>query len=39
MSAPDGILAADAATPKLRSRKDGAAIPLEDADRRLLILM
>jgi DNA-binding Lrp family transcriptional regulator len=39
MSAPDGILAADAATPKLRSRKDGAAIPLEDADRRLLNLM
>ena len=39
MSTPDGILAADAATPKLRSRKDGAAIPLEDADRRLLNLM
>jgi DNA-binding Lrp family transcriptional regulator len=39
MSAPDGILAAEAATPKLRSRKDGAAIPLEDADRRLLNLM
>jgi DNA-binding Lrp family transcriptional regulator len=35
----DGILAADAATPKLRSRKDGAAIPLEDVDRRLLNLM
>jgi siroheme decarboxylase len=35
----DGILAADAATPKLRSRKDGAAIPLDDADRRLLNLM
>ncbi len=39
MSAPDGILAADAATPKLRSRKDGAAIPLDDDDRRLLNLM
>jgi DNA-binding Lrp family transcriptional regulator len=36
---PDGILAADAATPKLRSRKDGAAIPLDDTDRRLLNLM
>ena len=36
---PDGILATDAATPKLRSRKDGAAIPLDDADRRLLNLM
>ena len=35
----DGILAADAATPKLRSRKDGAAIPLDDTDRRLLNLM
>jgi siroheme decarboxylase len=39
VSVPDGILAADAATPKLRSRKDGAAIPLDDADRRLLNLM
>ncbi len=39
MSTPDGILAADAATPKLRSRKDGAAIPLDDVDRRLLNLM
>jgi siroheme decarboxylase len=27
------------ATPKLRSRKDGAAIPLDDLDRRLLNLM
>ena len=27
------------ATPKLRSRKDGAAIPLDDVDRRLLNLM
>lgn len=34
----DGI-AADAATPKLRSRKYGAAIPLDDLDRRLLNLM
>jgi DNA-binding Lrp family transcriptional regulator len=39
MSAPDGILAASAATPKLRSRRDGAAIPLDDVDRRLLNLM
>jgi DNA-binding Lrp family transcriptional regulator len=39
VSAPDGILAASAATPKLRSRKDGAAIPLDDVDRRLLNLM
>jgi siroheme decarboxylase len=39
MSASDGILAAEAATPKLRSRKDGAAIPLDDVDRRLLNLM
>jgi DNA-binding Lrp family transcriptional regulator len=39
MSAPDGILAAEAATPKLRSRKDGAAIALDDVDRRLLNLM
>ncbi len=30
---------ASAATPKLRSRKDGAAIPLDDVDRRLLNLM
>ncbi|HXD53859.1 MAG TPA: Lrp/AsnC family transcriptional regulator [Solirubrobacteraceae bacterium] len=30
---------AEAATPKIRSRKDGAAIPLEDADRKLLNLM
>jgi DNA-binding Lrp family transcriptional regulator len=39
MSTPDGILAADAATPKIRSRKDGAAIALDDVDRRLLNLM
>jgi DNA-binding Lrp family transcriptional regulator len=30
---------ASTATPKLRSRKDGAAIPLDDLDRRLLNLM
>ncbi len=30
---------AEAATPKIRSRKDGAAIPLDDTDRRLLNLM
>jgi DNA-binding Lrp family transcriptional regulator len=30
---------ASLATPKLRSRKDGAAIPLDDLDRRLLNLM
>jgi DNA-binding Lrp family transcriptional regulator len=30
---------AAAATPKLRSRKDGAAVPLDDLDRRLLNLM
>ena len=28
-----------AATPKIRSRKDGAAVPLDDVDRRLLNLM
>ncbi|HEY5288033.1 MAG TPA: Lrp/AsnC family transcriptional regulator [Solirubrobacteraceae bacterium] len=33
----DGIT--DAATPKLRSRKYGAAIPLDDLDKRLLNLM
>ena len=27
------------AGPKLRSRKDGAAIPLDDTDRRLMNLM
>ena len=27
------------ATPKLRSRKHGAAVPLDDLDRRLLNLM
>jgi siroheme decarboxylase len=30
---------AELATPKLRSRKDGAAIPLDDLDRKLLNLM
>ncbi len=30
---------AEAATPKIRSRKDGAAVPLEDVDRKLLNLM
>jgi siroheme decarboxylase len=30
---------ASAAIPKLRSRKDGAAVPLDDTDRRLLNLM
>ena len=34
----DGILA-DGATPKLRSRKHGAAIPLDEIDKRLLNLM
>jgi DNA-binding Lrp family transcriptional regulator len=34
----DGLVA-DAATPKLRSRKYGAAIPLDDLDKRLLNLM
>jgi siroheme decarboxylase len=34
----DGVRAATA-TPKLRSRKDGAAIPLDDLDRKLLNLM
>ncbi len=29
----------DAATPKVRSRKDGAAIPLDDLDKKLLNLM
>jgi siroheme decarboxylase len=38
-AAADGILATDTATPKLRSRTHGAAIPLDDTDRRLLNLM
>jgi DNA-binding Lrp family transcriptional regulator len=37
-SAADAARAA-AATPKIRSRKDGAAVPLDDVDRRLLNLM
>jgi siroheme decarboxylase len=37
MAVRDGIT--DTATPKLRSRKHGAAIPLEELDRRLLNLM
>jgi DNA-binding Lrp family transcriptional regulator len=36
--ASDGITT-DTATPKLRSRKHGAAIPLDDLDKRLLNLM
>ncbi|HEX5309479.1 MAG TPA: Lrp/AsnC family transcriptional regulator [Solirubrobacteraceae bacterium] len=40
MAIADGITdAASTATPKLRSRKHGAAIPLEDLDKRLLNLM
>jgi len=35
----DAIDRASAATPKTRSRKDGAAAPLDDLDRRLLNLM
>jgi DNA-binding Lrp family transcriptional regulator len=39
MTSPvDGISTAEA-TPKLRSRKDGAAIPLDDTDRRLMNLL
>ena len=38
MTPRDGITTANA-TPKLRSRKDGAAIPLDDADRRLMNLL
>ena len=34
----DGISTAGA-TPKLRSRKHGAAIPLDDADKRLMNLL
>ena len=34
----DGITTAEA-TPKLRSRKDGAAVPLDDTDRRLMNLL
>jgi siroheme decarboxylase len=35
----DGITGAATATPKLRTRKHGAAIPLDDLDKRLLNLM
>jgi siroheme decarboxylase len=35
----DGITDSSTASPKLRSRKHGAAIPLDDLDRRLLNLM
>jgi DNA-binding Lrp family transcriptional regulator len=38
MALADGIRT-DTATPKLRSRKHGAAIPLDDLDKRLLNLM
>jgi DNA-binding Lrp family transcriptional regulator len=38
MKPADGITTASA-TPKLRSRKDGAAIPLDDTDRRLMNLL
>ena len=34
----DGITTAEA-TPKLRSRKDGSAVPLDDTDRRLMNLL
>jgi DNA-binding Lrp family transcriptional regulator len=36
---PADAARAAAATPKIRSRKDGAAVPLDDVDRRLLNLM
>ena len=36
---PQDLAREEAAVPKTRSRKDGAAIPLEDLDRRLLNLM
>ncbi|HEX4805631.1 MAG TPA: Lrp/AsnC family transcriptional regulator [Conexibacter sp.] len=39
MAVRDGITDTGPATPKLRSRKHGAAIPLEELDRRLLNLM
>ena len=37
--ASDPLTAAQAATPKIRSRKHGAAVPLDDLDRRLLNAM
>jgi DNA-binding Lrp family transcriptional regulator len=39
MAVRDGLTDPSTATPKLRSRKHGAAIPLEELDRRLLNLM
>jgi len=39
MAVRDGMTDTATATPKLRSRKHGAAIPLEELDRRLLNLM
>ncbi len=39
MAVTDGITETSTATPKLRSRKHGAAIPLDDLDKRLLNLM
>ncbi|MGN6187457.1 MAG: siroheme decarboxylase subunit alpha, partial [Conexibacter sp.] len=39
MAVRDGLTDPATATPKLRSRKHGAAIPLEELDRRLLNLM
>jgi len=39
MAVRDGITDTGPATPKLRSRKHGAAIPLQELDRRLLNLM
>jgi siroheme decarboxylase len=39
MARADGLTPTGPATPKLRSRKHGAAIPLDELDRRLLNLM
>jgi siroheme decarboxylase len=39
MAIADGITGGATAPPKLRSRKHGAAVPLEDLDKRLLNLM
>jgi siroheme decarboxylase len=39
MALRDGLTDQTTAPPKLRSRKHGAAIPLEDLDKRLLNLM
>jgi len=36
---PDAAQRENAATPKIRSRKDGAAVPLDDVDRKVLNLM